>query len=97
MAIGMIVTIPTKPGKAEAFEAAFAIQAEKVRKSEPGNKLYQLFKPADKPGVYVVVEIYDDADAIKAHMEAPHMVENRAAMSELIDRPAATVERFEAL
>ncbi|BCW90659.1 hypothetical protein sos41_38320 [Alphaproteobacteria bacterium SO-S41] len=96
MTIGLIVRLTTKPGKGAEFEKAFAVQAEGVRKNEPGNKLYQLLKPADQEDTYVVMELYDDAAAIQAHRDAPHMVANRPIISELI-APGTQLERYEAL
>jgi quinol monooxygenase YgiN len=41
-----------------------------VRANEPGNHLYTLCK--DDQGQYVVMELYDDAEALKAHGQSDH-------------------------
>ena len=44
--------------------------AEKGTTNEPGNHLYQLCKDSD--GNYIVMELYDDVDALEAHGKSDH-------------------------
>lgn len=73
--IGVIATLNVLPGKEEEFEAAFGALAARVRADEPGNSVYQLTKSRTEAGVYKVLEIYADDDAIKAHRESAHFRE----------------------
>ena len=67
MAIGVIATIKVQDGKQADFEAVFKDLAAQVRAKEPGNKLYQLCKSKSDPTTYIVMELYDNEDALKAH------------------------------
>ena len=87
MTIGVIATVTVGEGHGETFEALFAAQAEKVRANEPGNRLYQLCRSRRTPGVYVVLELYDDDKALEAHRASPHMAENRPKIGPLLSAP----------
>jgi quinol monooxygenase YgiN len=93
MAIAVIATIRTKPGMEADFEAAFAPLAAAVRANEPGNRLYQLTRAAET-GVYKVLEIYADADAVEAHRASEHFKTLGAALGPcMAGRP--DIERLE--
>lgn len=67
MTIGVIAKIPVQPEKAAEFEAFFTELAKQVRANEPGNLAYQLTKSRTEPGVYKVLEVYKDQDALTHH------------------------------
>jgi len=94
MAIGVIVRLKTNPGKGPDFEAAFAVQAAGVRADEPGNRLYELVRSRNEADAYVVMEIYESAEAFEAHRTAPHMAANRPNMAGLV-APGTQVEIFD--
>lgn len=77
MMIGMTIDLTIKAGSGPEFERAFAIQAAAVRANEPGNILYALFRSRVAPDSYTLVEIYEDAAALAAHQNSPHMAANR--------------------
>ena len=68
--IGVIAILRTKEGTGPEFEAAFGALAAAVRANEPGNLVYQLTRSRTEPGVYKVLEVYKDEDAIAA--QPPH-------------------------
>ncbi|HUO93282.1 MAG TPA: antibiotic biosynthesis monooxygenase family protein [Rhizomicrobium sp.] len=72
MAIGIIATLKVQDGKEKDFEATFRDLAKAVRAGERGNKLYQLCKSRKEPNTYVVMEIYESEDALKAHTSSGH-------------------------
>ena len=96
MPIGLIVRVKVLPGKGPEFEAGFAEQAKGVRTKEPGNKLYQLVRSREDENSYVVMELYDDEAALKAHGAAEHMVANRPRMAPLIAE-RSIIEIYDAL
>jgi quinol monooxygenase YgiN len=65
--IGVVAVLKVQPEKAEEFEAIFTDLAAQVRASEPGNLMYQLTRSRTEAGTYKVLELYQDADALKAH------------------------------
>lgn len=70
--IGVIATLRVQAGKGAELEAAFADLAGKVRSLEPGNIAYQLCKSRSEPDTYKVLELYADAEALKAHGASDH-------------------------
>jgi quinol monooxygenase YgiN len=70
--IGVIATLKCKDGEGPALEAAFAGLAAQVRANEPGNVAYQLCKSRTEDNTYKVLELYKDADALKAHGASDH-------------------------
>jgi quinol monooxygenase YgiN len=67
----LIASFKIDPANCEKFEAEFAKITEAVRANEPGVVYYQLFRERE-PGAYKVMEVYKDADAIKAHVKSEH-------------------------
>jgi quinol monooxygenase YgiN len=78
--LGVIAVIRTKEGTGADFEKAFAALAAAVRANEPGNLAYQLTRSRTEPGVYKVLEMYKDDDAIAAHRASAHFKELGAAL-----------------
>jgi quinol monooxygenase YgiN len=70
MSIAIIARLNVAAGKEQDFEKAMLALAADVRANEPGNKLYTLCK--DKDGKYLVLELYDDAEALTAHGQSAH-------------------------
>jgi quinol monooxygenase YgiN len=80
MSVGIVATLKIKPGREQEFEAIFVELAEKVRADEPGSQLYKLFRSQTEKSTYVVMEICDDAEALKFHQQSDHV---RAAIPKL--------------
>jgi quinol monooxygenase YgiN len=70
MTIAVIAKLNVAAGKEQEFEKAMLDLAAKVRANEPGNSLYTLCK--DKEGKYLVLELYDSAEALAAHGQSEH-------------------------
>jgi quinol monooxygenase YgiN len=72
MAIGVVATLKVHEGKEAEFEGVFRELMDQVRAQEPGNHLYRLFHSRNDKSTYVVMEIYDDDDSLKAHRKSEH-------------------------
>jgi quinol monooxygenase YgiN len=70
--IGVVATIRVAAGKEAEFEAVFATLSAAVRANEPGNIVYQLTRSRSEERTYKVLELYADADALKAHGASDH-------------------------
>ncbi len=70
MAIAVIARLNVAEGKEAEFEEIMLGLAEEVRAKEPGNQLYTLCK--DDDGNYLVMELYDDAEALAVHGQSEH-------------------------
>jgi quinol monooxygenase YgiN len=80
MAVGIVATLKVQEGKEADFEAVFRDLSKAVRANEPGNKLYQLCKSRKDATTYVVMEIYESDEALKAHGASEHFRTIGAAM-----------------
>ena len=64
--IALLARLNVAEGKEKEFESVMLELAAQVRANEPGNQLYTLVK--DDKG-YAVMELYDDAEALRAHSD----------------------------
>ncbi len=67
--IALLAKMSVVAGKEVEFEAAMTELVEQVRANEPGNKLYTLVK---NDSGYAVMEIYENQEAVAAHMQSEH-------------------------
>ena len=89
--IGVIATLTIKPGTNKEFEETMGKLAAEVRAKEPGNKLYVLHK-TDDANVYVMLERYENQQALEAHRGMPHFKElGRKLGDYLAGRPEVKV------
>lgn len=72
MAIGVIAALKVQDGKEKDFEALFRDLAGEVRANEPGNRLYQVCRSRTDGTSYVVMELYESDEALKAHGQTAH-------------------------
>ncbi len=83
--ITFVAHVPVKAGSEESFEAAMAEMAARVHEHEPGAIYYEFAKSIDDPGVYLVIEVYADEDAFKAHWKTdfirPSIAKTRPLMN----------------
>ena len=70
MTIAVIAKLNVAKGKESEFEKIMLGLAAEVRSKEPGNKLYTLCK--DEGGKYVVMELYENEEALAAHGKSDH-------------------------
>jgi quinol monooxygenase YgiN len=92
--IHVIATVEVAPGRREAFLAEFSRLVAVVR-AEPGCLEYgpAVDVAAGLPGqvppradVVTVVEKWESLDALRAHLGAPHMLEYRGRVKDLVAR-----------
>jgi quinol monooxygenase YgiN len=74
----------------------FGDMMKAVRANEPGNKLYQVCKSRKEPSTYIVMELYDNDDALKAHSASDHFKTIGAGLGPLLaGRP--DIQYFDAI
>jgi quinol monooxygenase YgiN len=97
--IRVVAVITAKPGRREELLAAFREVIPLVR-AEPGCLEYGPVVDAEGfgsfqaklgPDVYVVIETWENAEALKAHAAAPHMTAYGAKTKDLIANRAVHV------
>ena len=67
--IALVAKLNVANGKETEFEEVMLGLAEQVRANETGNRLYTLVKNEEG---YAVLELYDDDNALQAHMQSQH-------------------------
>ena len=70
MAVAVIAKLNVAEGKEAEFEEIMLGLAEEVRAKEPGNQLYTLCR--DDDGNYLVMELYENAEALAVHGQSEH-------------------------
>ena len=65
--IGVVAVLKVQVDKTADFEKVFLDLAAKVKANEPGCLTYQLTKSRTEAGVYKVLELYKDQDALTHH------------------------------
>jgi len=82
--LALIARMKIRDGKEADFERVMGHLASQVRSNEPGCKLYSLCK-GKEPGEYIVLERYDDQQALTAHSQSAHYKEAGPALGPLLD------------
>ncbi|WP_437900749.1 putative quinol monooxygenase [Sorangium sp. So ce124] len=83
--IGGIKRAQARAGSEAEFEAIFRTHAAAVRAHEPGTLSYDLFRDG-APGRYVVLDRYQDGEALAAHCSSPHGAALFPRMRALLER-----------
>ena len=65
--IGVVAVLKVQPDKSGDFEKVFLDLQNKVKANEPGCLVYQLTKSKTEAGIYKVLELYKDQDALTHH------------------------------
>ena len=92
--LGVIATIQVKQAPAVQFETVFRKMTARVKANEPGNQMYDLWKPQDGSRDYRVVEVYESPEALEIHGKSDHYREGGRALRDLVAAPPK-VERFD--
>lgn len=95
--ITYIAHMRVAPEHAAAFEAALAEMERKVAAHEPGVIHYALSKSIDDPEGYVVIEVYRDEAAFKAHWETDYIRPSVALTTPLVREGSLVVRRYESV
>ncbi len=82
MTIAVIAKLNVAEGKEKEFEKAMLALAADVRSKEPGNQLYTLCK--DDDGNYLMLELYESAEALAAHGQSEHFKASGAKFAGLM-------------
>ena len=89
--IKIIAILTSRTGKADALRALLDSMIEPSR-SEAGNLRYDLWADQALPGHFVLDELYENAEAVAAHRASPHFQTYLAAVHDLAERSAFTLD-----
>lgn len=92
--ITMIAHMRVAPENAAKYEALLSRVTACTLRNEPGVPYYAWSQSAEEPGLYVVIEVYADAEAHAAHMasewvqvslpDALHLVEGKIEIQQYV-------------
>src|SRR5215831_1843656 len=68
----LVVELEIEPSQLEPFKAAIKENGETAVRVEPGCREFNAVFEKDNPTRVRLFEIYENADAFKAHLETPH-------------------------
>jgi (4S)-4-hydroxy-5-phosphonooxypentane-2,3-dione isomerase len=80
----IVAYLTAKPGKEAEFKEKMIAQAKRCLANEPGCLQFDVTQDPKEPVRFVMIEVYQDAAAIKAHQESAHFKEFRPVVSELL-------------
>lgn len=80
----IVAYLTAKPGMEAEFEKQMTAQAKRCLANEPGCLQFDVVQDPKVLTRFVMLEVYKDDDAIKAHTESQHFKDFRAVSSELL-------------
>jgi (4S)-4-hydroxy-5-phosphonooxypentane-2,3-dione isomerase len=69
----LVVDMEVKPEDADRFATLIAENARLSVANEPGCLQFDVVRPQDAPGRFMLYEVYENAAAFEAHIKMPHV------------------------
>jgi quinol monooxygenase YgiN len=94
--VAIHVEFRPKPGQHAAFDALIREHARLTLQEEPGCERFEVLQPLNSDGTkdegrIMLVEVYRDQEAVKAHVANPRMPRVREAYAPLIEARTLTM------
>ena len=80
----IVAYLTAKPGMEAEFQKKMTAQAERCLANEPGCLQFDVVQDPKNPARLVMLEVYQDDAAIKAHQESQHFKDFRPVITELV-------------
>jgi quinol monooxygenase YgiN len=80
----LVVELEIDPAQLEQFKAAIKENGETAVRAEPGCRSFNAVFEKDNPTRVRLFEVYDSADAFKAHLESAHFKKYAEATKEMV-------------
>jgi autoinducer 2-degrading protein len=80
----IVAYLTAKPGKEAEFKEQMVAQAKRCLANEPGCLQFDVAQDPKEPTRFVMLEVYTDDAAIKAHQDSDHFKNFRPVVSELL-------------
>lgn len=80
----IIAYLTAKPGKEDEFKKHMTAQAQRCLANESGCLQFDVAQDPKTPTRFVMLEVYKDDDAIKAHQESQHFKDFRPVVADLL-------------
>lgn len=80
----IVAYLTAKPGMEAEFQKQMTAQAQRCLDNEPGCLQFDVVQDPKNPTRFVMLEVYKDDAAIKAHQESQHFKDFRPVITELV-------------
>jgi quinol monooxygenase YgiN len=80
----IVATLTAKPGMEAEFQKQMTAQAQRCLANEPGCLQFDVVQDPKNTTRFVMLEIYKDDEAIKAHQDSQHFKDFRSVVGELV-------------
>jgi quinol monooxygenase YgiN len=80
----IIAYLTAKPGKEAEFKEQMTAQAKRCLANEPGCLQFDVAQDPKEPTRFVMLELYKDDAAIKAHHDSDHFKNFRPVVGEMV-------------
>ena len=80
----ILAYLTTKPGKEAQFQELMTAQAKRCLANEPGCLQFDVVQDPKNPARFVMLEVYKDDAAIKAHQDSQHFKDFRPVVGDLV-------------
>ena len=83
--LALVVEFRIKPTHLAEFEHAIIENARASRETEPGCRQFDVCRDPAEPSVFFLYELYDDDEAIQAHLQTPHYLQMNQVTAGWVD------------
>ncbi len=83
----IVAYLTAKPGKEAEFKEKMTAQAQRCLANEPGCLQFDVAQDPNNPARLVMLEVYQDEAAVKAHQESQHFKDFRPVVERAGRRP----------
>jgi (4S)-4-hydroxy-5-phosphonooxypentane-2,3-dione isomerase len=80
----ILAYLTTKPGKQAEFQEKMTAQAKRCLANEPGCLQFDVVQDPENTTRFVMIEVYRDDAAVKAHQDSQHYKDFRPVISDLV-------------
>ena len=80
----ILAYLTTKPGKETEFKEKMTAQAKRCLANETGCLQFDVVQDPKAPTRFVMLEVYQNDEAIKAHQESQHFKDFRPVVGDLL-------------
>ncbi len=80
----IVAYLTAKPGMEAKFKEVMTAQAKRCLANEAGCLQFDVVQDPKEPTRFVMLEVYKDDDAIKAHTDSQHFKDFRPVVGELV-------------
>lgn len=80
----ILAYLTAKPGKEAEFKEKMTAQAKRCLANEPGCLQFDVVQDPKNATRFVMIEVYKDDAAIKAHQDSQHFKDFRPVVGELV-------------